>query len=112
MINRLATHLLLRPEDVPPSQPDWEVIGAFNPGAIRVGNEVVLLVRIAERSCEDRAGWTVKEGFVHNVVFPMVVVEAGEQLLVYCGASDRYTAVAAISRSALLAELKPSSGGT
>ena len=39
MIERLATHLLLRPEDVPPSHPDWEVIGVFNPGVVRHGDD-------------------------------------------------------------------------
>jgi predicted GH43/DUF377 family glycosyl hydrolase len=58
MIPRISTHLLLRPEDVPPSRDDWEVIGAFNPGAVRFGKVVVLLVRIAERPQEQRAGWT------------------------------------------------------
>jgi predicted GH43/DUF377 family glycosyl hydrolase len=49
---------MLRPEDVPPSASDWEVIGAFNPGAVKVGNEVVLLVRVAERPREFRPGFT------------------------------------------------------
>ncbi len=58
MIQRLATHLLIRPEDVRPSHPDWEVIGVFNPGVTRVGGETIVLARIAERPCEQRAGWT------------------------------------------------------
>jgi predicted GH43/DUF377 family glycosyl hydrolase len=58
MIPRLSTHLLLRPQDVPPSRDGWEVIGAFNPGAARFGDNVVLLVRVAERPQEQRAGWT------------------------------------------------------
>ncbi|MFO0788839.1 MAG: glycoside hydrolase family 130 protein [Pirellulales bacterium] len=55
---RLGTHLLLRPEDVPASRTDWEVIGTFNPGAVRFGEDVVLLIRIAERPREVREGWT------------------------------------------------------
>src|SRR5262249_20145297 len=58
MIQRLATHLLLRPEDIRPSHPGWEVIGVFNPGVIRHGNETVILARVAERPCEKRQGWT------------------------------------------------------
>ncbi len=58
MIERLATHLLLRPEDVAPSHPDWEVIGVFNPGVVRHGDDTVILARVAERPCERRAGWT------------------------------------------------------
>jgi predicted GH43/DUF377 family glycosyl hydrolase len=58
MIERIATHLLLRPQDVPPSRPDWEVIGVFNPGVIRHGEETIILARVAERPREQRPGWT------------------------------------------------------
>lgn len=57
-IRRLSTRLLLRPEDVPPSRDDFEVVGVFNPGAVRAGDEVVLLVRVAERPRERRLGFT------------------------------------------------------
>jgi predicted GH43/DUF377 family glycosyl hydrolase len=57
-VTRRATRLLLRPGDLPASRPDFEVIGAFNPGAVRLGDEVVLLVRIAERPKERREGFT------------------------------------------------------
>ena len=49
---------LLRPEDVPASRDDFEVVGVFNPGAVRAGDEVVLLVRVAERPREKRPGFT------------------------------------------------------
>jgi predicted GH43/DUF377 family glycosyl hydrolase len=58
MIPRISTQLLIRPEDVPPSHEDMEVVGAFNPGAVRHGSDVVLLVRVAERPRERRPGWT------------------------------------------------------
>jgi predicted GH43/DUF377 family glycosyl hydrolase len=48
---------MLRPEDVPPSQDDLSVVGAFNPAAAAVPGGVVLLVRIAEVPKEDRPGW-------------------------------------------------------
>ncbi len=57
-VRRLSTQLLLRPEDVPASRDDFEVVGAFNPGAVRAGDEVVLLVRVAERPREKRQGFT------------------------------------------------------
>ncbi|MBA4066428.1 MAG: glycosylase [Isosphaera sp.] len=57
-VRRLFTQRLIGPEDVPPTRPDFEVVGAFNPGAARVGGEVVLLVRVAERPRERRAGFT------------------------------------------------------
>jgi predicted GH43/DUF377 family glycosyl hydrolase len=57
-VPRLSTRLLLRPQDVPASRDDFEVVGVFNPGAVRVGDEVVLLVRVAERPRERRPGLT------------------------------------------------------
>ena len=39
-VRRLSTGLLLRPEDVPPSHDDFEVVGVFNPGAVRAGDEI------------------------------------------------------------------------
>jgi predicted GH43/DUF377 family glycosyl hydrolase len=58
MIKRLATHLMLRPEDVPPSHPGWDVIGVFNPGIARLGDETIILARVAERPSEQRTGFT------------------------------------------------------
>jgi len=58
MVRRLFERLLLEPQDLPPSREDFEVIGAFNPGAVRLGDEVILLVRVAERPREQRSGWT------------------------------------------------------
>ena len=59
---RLSTRLLLGIGDVPASRDDFEVVGVFNPGAVRLGDgddgEVLLLVRVAERPRERRAGFT------------------------------------------------------
>jgi predicted GH43/DUF377 family glycosyl hydrolase len=55
---RLSTRLLLRPDDVPASRDDFEVVGSFNPGAVRAGDEVVLLVRVVERPRQRRPGFT------------------------------------------------------
>ena len=57
-VPRLSTRLLLRSEDVTPSRDDFEVVGVFNPGAVRTDDEVVLLVRVAERPRERRPGFT------------------------------------------------------
>ncbi|MDR3638974.1 MAG: glycoside hydrolase family 130 protein [Isosphaeraceae bacterium] len=57
-VRRIDTRLLLRPEDVPPSDDRFEVVGAFNPGAVRTADEVILLVRVAERPKERRPGFT------------------------------------------------------
>ena len=58
MILRQSGAVLLRPEDIHPSHDAFEVVGVFNPGAALVANEVVLLVRVAERPRERRAGFT------------------------------------------------------
>jgi predicted GH43/DUF377 family glycosyl hydrolase len=58
-IPRLATRLLLRPGDLPASRDDFEVVSAFNPGAVRLADgEVMLLVRVAERPRERQSGFT------------------------------------------------------
>lgn len=58
MIQRNLQQLLIRPEDITPSDEALEVIGAFNPGAAAYDGDVVLLVRIAERPREQREGFT------------------------------------------------------
>jgi len=55
---RLFNKCLLRPSDFKPSQPDLEVIGAFNPGAVATERGVTLLVRVAEQAAERRPGQT------------------------------------------------------
>ncbi len=49
---------LIKPSDVKPSRPDFEVIGAFNAGVTRYNNEVILLLRVAERPISHDAAWT------------------------------------------------------
>ena len=55
---RLFNACLLRPRDFQPSQPDMKVIGVFNPGVIATEDGVVLLVRVAEQTAEERRGYT------------------------------------------------------
>jgi len=50
--------LLLKPCDIQPSQSGWEVIGVFNPAVTILGDELVMLARVAERPIEKRSGWT------------------------------------------------------
>jgi len=54
---RLSSKLLLGPADFGPTADGLEVIGVFNPGAARVGEDIVLLVRVAEGSMEKEPGW-------------------------------------------------------
>lgn len=57
MLIRHFNRELVTPKDIEPSHPDLEVIGVFNPGAIRFHNEIILLVRVAEAAKEKRAGF-------------------------------------------------------
>jgi beta-1,2-mannobiose phosphorylase / 1,2-beta-oligomannan phosphorylase len=54
-IHRASENPILRPEDIGPSRPDFEVIGVFNAGVARYRDEVVLLLRVAERPIAQRA---------------------------------------------------------
>ena len=56
LLKRHFERLLLSPADLKPLRDDFEVVGVFNPGAIVAGGEVILLVRVAERPRERRAG--------------------------------------------------------
>ena len=58
MIRRLFNACLCRPGDLRPSRDDLEIVGTFNPGAVAFGDEVILLVRVAERPRERREGYT------------------------------------------------------
>ncbi len=49
LVERFEDNPLITPSDVLPSRSDWEVVGAFNPGAIRFKDEILLLLRVAER---------------------------------------------------------------
>lgn len=47
---------VIKPGMVPPSRPGYRVRGAFNPGATLYGDEVILLLRVAE-DCKPREGY-------------------------------------------------------
>jgi predicted GH43/DUF377 family glycosyl hydrolase len=57
MIARLSESRLLCPAQLTPSRVDFEVIGIFNPGVVRIDNEVVMLARVAETPLEKRTGF-------------------------------------------------------
>ena len=50
MIIKHADNPLIKPGDVVPSLEGYRVLGAFNPGAVKFGEEILLLLRVAE-SC-------------------------------------------------------------
>lgn len=49
LVERFEDNPLIRPQDVVPSRSDYEVVGAFNPGATYYNDETLLLLRVAER---------------------------------------------------------------
>ena len=48
-VERFAENPIIKPCDVPPSRDDYEVVGAFNPAATIFNDEILLLLRVAER---------------------------------------------------------------
>lgn len=63
MIKKFTNNPLVRPEEVIPSRPDFEVLGAFNPGATMYEGHPLLLVRVAERPLPKPG--SVATAFVH-----------------------------------------------
>jgi predicted GH43/DUF377 family glycosyl hydrolase len=57
-VSTLTRQVLVRPADLSPLRDDFEVLGTFNPGAVKTPEGVTLLVRVAERPREVRPGFT------------------------------------------------------
>jgi len=55
MMERLLERCLVRPEDVPPSRPDFKVTGTFNPGVVRWQDTTYLLIRVVETVADQAA---------------------------------------------------------
>ena len=49
LARRFAQNPILRPSDLKPSRPDWQIECLLNPGAFRFNGKSCLLVRVAER---------------------------------------------------------------
>jgi predicted GH43/DUF377 family glycosyl hydrolase len=62
MAQKYENNPIIKPSDVSPSMQGYIVKGAFNPGATRFDDEILLLLRVAE-SCEP------KEGFVRTPIY-------------------------------------------
>lgn len=52
-VKRYPENPLVKPEDVQPSRPDFEVVCVFNAGVALYRDEVILLLRVAERAVSD-----------------------------------------------------------
>ena len=66
MLQRIEHKVLVTPDDIKPSTDGYKVVGAFNPAAVRFGNEIVLLVRVAEAPIEEREGFASSPRAVFN----------------------------------------------
>ncbi len=62
MIVRHQSNPIIKPSDVKPSREGYKVLGTFNPGAINFGDEIILLLRVAE-GCEP------KEGYIRTPIY-------------------------------------------
>jgi beta-1,2-mannobiose phosphorylase / 1,2-beta-oligomannan phosphorylase len=54
LVERFPENPLITPKDVKPSQSNYQVVGAFNAGATIYNNEVILLLRVAERPIDKK----------------------------------------------------------
>ena len=57
---------LITPADVKPSRSDFEVVGAFNAGVTRYKDEIILLLRVAERPINRDEAWTAYPAMDEN----------------------------------------------
>ncbi|WP_044480395.1 glycoside hydrolase family 130 protein [Paenibacillus antibioticophila] len=53
-VYRCEKNPVIRTEDVAPSRPDFKVLGAFNAGVAKVGEDTILLLRVAEAPVSER----------------------------------------------------------
>jgi len=55
-IKKYKKNPIITPKMVKPSNPEYKVRGAFNPGAVAYGKEIILLLRVAE-TCKQKEGY-------------------------------------------------------
>ncbi len=67
MISRYERNPVVTKEQVKPSRPDFEVIGAFNAGVAVYGGETVLLLRVAERPIARQAAFVPCAVYSHDM---------------------------------------------
>ncbi len=74
IIKKFEKNPIISPADVKPSLEGYKVLGAFNPGAIVFGDEIILLLRVSE-GCESKEGFVrvpVCE-FKNNEAYPSIL---------------------------------------
>jgi beta-1,2-mannobiose phosphorylase / 1,2-beta-oligomannan phosphorylase len=78
-VERFKNNPIIRPADVKPARDDFEVVGAFNPGATVYNNETLLLLRVAERP---------KDKSENELVAPILKPDTGQIQLMRIPADD------------------------
>lgn len=58
MVNRLQHKVIITPQDIKPSWDGYKVIGVFNPSAVRFGDGIYLMIRVAEQPVEQKEGYS------------------------------------------------------
>lgn len=71
---RAPENPIVTPKDVTPSREGFEVVGVFNAGVARSGDEVVLLLRVAERPISEDGGVVLSP--IYDVSTGMVVTKS------------------------------------
>lgn len=56
MIQRNSKNPILKTDNLKPTADGLKILGVFNPGACRLGDEIILIMRVAE-ACEPEKGW-------------------------------------------------------
>jgi len=73
-LRRLDANPLLSPADLKPTRRDLEVLCTLNPGAVRFGNEIILLVRVGERAvtADDAVSWVRYDARADDVIIDRI----------------------------------------
>lgn len=74
-VDRFPENPLITPAQIRPSRPDFEVIGVFNAGVARLGDETILLMRVAERPIADDPSVALLPRLDLSGAQPQIVVE-------------------------------------
>lgn len=75
MIEKLDFKVLVGIEDVKPSHELLKVIGVFNPAAVRFGDDIMMLARVAETAKEEREGYMASPWYDFSSGSPVLKID-------------------------------------
>jgi beta-1,2-mannobiose phosphorylase / 1,2-beta-oligomannan phosphorylase len=82
-------------------------VGAYCAGAMLLDeNDPGRVLKVSRDAILEPQADFENEGFVSKVVFPTGVVEEGDRLLIYYGASDKYCAMVEVVRDDVMQSLR------